>query len=98
MKHRSLFCRLTAAALALLMLASLPACVSKPDDPADSGTNAPAESVTGAPTDSVTAPHDDGTEPIDPDEADARLTPDNAVVVLLPDTGDRYLSTPLFAE
>ena len=84
MKNRSLFCRLTAAALALLMLASFPACVNKPDDPSESGSDTPSQQVTDVPTDSVTDTQGDEIEPADPDEADAVLTPDNAVVVTSP--------------
>ena len=61
MKHSHLIRRLSAAALALLMLASLPACVSNPNDPGESGTNAPAESTTNTPSDSNT--QSDETEP-----------------------------------
>ena len=84
MKNRSLFCRLTAAALALLMLASFPACVNQPDDPSESGSDTPSQQVTDVPTDSVTDTQGDETEPADPDEAAAVLTPDNAVVVTSP--------------
>ena len=81
MKHSHLIRRLSAAALALLMLASLPACVSNPNDPGESGTNAPAESTTNTPTDSNT-PNDETEPPVDPSEPDATLTPDNAVIVV----------------
>ena len=84
MKNRSRFCRLTAAALALLMMASFPACVNKPDDPSESGSDTPSQQVTDVPTDSVTDTQGNETEPADPDEADAVLTPDNAVVVTSP--------------
>ena len=83
MKHRTLFCRLTAAALALLMLASCPACVTKTHDPADSDTDTATESVTNPPTDPVDTQEDE-TQPEDPNEPDAALTPNNAVVVLSP--------------
>ncbi len=81
MKHSHLIRRLSAAVLALLMLASLPACVSNPNDPGESGTNAPAESTTNTPTDSKT-PNDETEPPVDPSEPDATLTADNAVIVV----------------
>ena len=85
MKNRSLFCRLTAASLALLMLASFPACVNKPEDPSESGSETPSQQVTDVPTDPVTSPDtDEPNVPVDPDEPDAALTPDGAVLVVSP--------------
>ena len=81
MKHSHLIRRLSAAALALLMLASLPACVSNPNDPGESGTNAPAESTSNTPTDSNT-PNDETEPSVDPSEPDATLTADTAVIVV----------------
>ncbi len=84
MKHCESFRRLTAAALALFMLVSIPACASKPHDPVGTDTDAPTEAITNTPTDPVTENREDETEPPDPNEPDVSLTADKAVVVLSP--------------
>ena len=79
MKHSHLIRRISAAALALLMLASLPACQDPATPPAES-ENDTTKPVTDTTADTTAS--DETEAPVDPDEPDVTLTADNAVIVL----------------
>ena len=79
MKHSHLIRRISAAALALLMLASLPACQDPATPPAES-ENDTTKPVTDTTADTTAS--DETVAPVDPDEPDVTLTADNAVIVL----------------
>ena len=79
MKHCHLIRRISAAALALLMLASLPACKEQPTTPAESD-NDTTQQITD--TTEASTPSDETDAPVDPDEPDVSLTKDTAVIVL----------------
>ena len=79
MKPIRLIHRISAAALALLMLASLPACKEQPTTPAESD-NDTTQQVTDTPE--ATTPSDETEAPVDPSEPDVSLTAENAVIVL----------------
>jgi hypothetical protein len=84
MKHARLIKSISAAALALLTLASLAACQNSPDEPVGSDTNMPTATPT-EPAVTTTATDPAETDaPMDPDEPDAVLTPDGAVAVVSP--------------
>ena len=79
MKPIRLIHRISAAALALLMLASLPACKEQPTTPAESD-NDTTQQVTDTPE--ATTPSDETNAPVDPSEPDVTLTADTAVIVV----------------
>ena len=79
MKYSHLVRRISAAALALLMLASLPACKEQPTTPAESD-NDTTQQVTDTPE--ATTPSDETDAPVDPSEPDVTLTKDTAVIVV----------------
>ena len=79
MKHSHLIRRISATALALLMLASLPACQDPATPPAES-ENDTTKPVTDTTADTTAS--DETEAPVDPDEPDVTLTADNAVIVL----------------
>ena len=83
MKHSNRFRRLTAAVLAVLMLAALPACTDTPADPSEGDTDPSSKQTAEAVTDPASGTHAPETEPpADPNEPDVTLTADKAVVVL----------------
>ena len=79
MKYSHLVRRISAAALALLMLASLPACQDPATPPAESD-NDTTQQVTDTPE--ATTPSDETDAPVDPSEPDVTLTKDTAVIVV----------------